>query len=162
MPAAKLLAALLFLNTLPLHAQDIDLTAMVASGKWALTYQRVGELKPLHFKRTENGTSYTCIAGDPRDKIVDWIAGKGCTIEKETMVNGIYRLDGQCRLKWWKSRPIPVSVELKPQSRSRFSLNIQTRDNGLLGFTERTSATLMGPCDPPSAGQPKQHQGTKT
>ncbi|MFA5082383.1 MAG: hypothetical protein WC474_07565 [Hydrogenophilaceae bacterium] len=162
MPAVKLLATLLLLIPLPLHAQDIDLGALVASGKWAMAYQRVGELKPLHYKKTETGTSYTCIAGNARDKIVDWIASKGCTIEKEAMVKGVYRLDGQCRLKWWKSRPIPVSVELKPQSNRRFSLNIQTRDNGLLGFTEKTSATLVGPCDPPSAGQPEQHQGTKT
>lgn len=163
MSMPRLLALpLLLLCTLPATAQEINLGTKIASGKWAMTYQRIGEFKPLHYKQRENGTSYTCIAGDARDKIVDWIASKGCTIDKETLVGGIYRLEGQCRLKWWKSRAIPVSVELRPESATRFSLNIKTRNNSLLEFTERTTATLQGPCDPPSAAQPEQDQGAKT
>ncbi|NTV96172.1 MAG: hypothetical protein HGA75_12270 [Thiobacillus sp.] len=162
MHPAKLFAALLLLAAPHLHAQDIDLSNKIASGKWLLTYQRSGEIKPLHLKQQENGSSHTCIAGDARTKIIGWISGKGCTIEKETLVNGVYHLDGQCRLKWWKRQPIPVSVDLKPESASRFSLNIQTRANNLLGFTEKTQAVLEGPCDAPSATKPEQHQGTKT
>ena len=163
MPVPRLLAiTLLALFSTGLAAQDIDLGGKIAPGKWALAFQRVGEIKPLHFTRQEHGTSYTCIAGDARDKIVSWISSKGCTIEKQAMVDGIYRLDGACRLKWWKSQAIPVSVELRPESTARISLSILTKDNSLLGFTEHTTGTLQGPCDPPSTGQPEQHQGTKT
>lgn len=163
MPTIKPLAiALLMLLSPPLAAQDIDLGGKIAPGKWALTYQRLGEFKPLRIKHKENGTSYTCIEGDARDKIVAWIADKGCVIEKESMVDGIYRLDGQCRLKWWKSHAIPVRVELKPESATRFSLDIKTRNDKVLGFTERTTASHQGPCDPPSAPKLEQDQGAKT
>lgn len=161
MPAIRFLATLLFVSALPLHAQEIDLSSKIASGKWALTYQRTGEFRPLHIKQKENGTSYTCIAGNARQMIVDWVAGKGCTIDREAMVNGVYRLEGQCRLKWWKNHPIPVKVELRPESATRFSLDIKTSKDSVLGFTERTSAILQGPCDPPSATKPVQNQGPK-
>jgi hypothetical protein len=162
MPAARLLAALLLTLAPPLLAQDIDLSNKIASGKWAMSFQRSAELKPLRLKQQENGISYTCIAGDARDKIVGWVSSKGCTIEKESLVNGNYHLEGQCRLKFWKSQAIPVDVDLRPVASNRFTLSIQTRANKVLGYTEQTTATLQGPCDPPSAGQPEQHQGTKT
>lgn len=151
MTAIRLFAATLLLSPLPLAAQEVDLGASIPSGKWALAYQRAGEFKPLRLKHKESGTSYTCIAGDARDKIVDWIAGKGCSIDRETLVDGVYRLEGECRLKWWKSQAVPVSVELRPQSPTRFSLDIQTLDNNLLGYREHTEATLQGPCDAPAA-----------
>ncbi|TCJ19533.1 DUF3617 family protein [Parasulfuritortus cantonensis] len=162
MTDVRLIATLLTLFVLPVQAQDIDLSKQIQSGQWLMTYQRSGEIKPLHLKRQENGSSHTCIAGDARDKIVDWIAGKGCTIDKESQVNGTYHLEGSCRLKWWKSQPIPVSVDLKPESPTRFNLTIQTRDNNLMGYTEQTRAVRIGPCEAPSAGQPEQQRGTKT
>ncbi|MDD3530861.1 MAG: hypothetical protein PHS77_13400 [Gallionellaceae bacterium] len=151
MSATRLLALALLLCPLPLAAQEIDLGASIPPGKWAMAYQRTGEFKPLRLKHKENGTSYTCIAGDPRSKIVSWIAGKGCSIERETLADGIYRLEGECRLKWWKSQAVPVRVELRPESATRFSLDIQTLDNNLLGYSEHTEATLQGPCDAPAA-----------
>lgn len=153
---------LLSLLALPVSAQDIDLSEKVAPGKWALAYQRTGELKPLSLKRKENGTSYTCIDGDARDKIIDWITSKGCSVGKEAMVNDVYRMEGECRLKWWKSRAIPVSVELRPASTKQFSLVIRTLDDSLLGFSERTTASHQGACDPVSATKTKKDQGTKT
>jgi hypothetical protein len=62
---------LFLLPTLAAHAGDIDLSSRIAPGKWALAYHRTGELKPLHLKHSEDGTSYTCIDGDPRTKIID-------------------------------------------------------------------------------------------
>lgn len=159
MPAVRPLALLLLVSALAAQAEEVDLSDKVASGKWLLTYQRTGELKPLHLRRSENGTSYTCIAGDARAKIIDWVSGKGCTVENETFADGIYRLEGECRLKFWKSQAVPVSVELKPESADRFSLRIRARDNALLGYTEDTDGRLQGPCDPPSAGQPEQNHG---
>lgn len=162
MPIRPLYASLaLMLFALPLSAKEIDLGALIASGKWALAYQRTGEFKPLNLKHQESGTSYTCIAGNARDKITGWVADKGCSIEKEAMVNGTYRLEGQCRLKWWRNHAIPVSIELRPESAARFSLSIRTRNDGLLGFTEQTTATLQGPCESPSAPQAEQHQARK-
>lgn len=163
MSARPLYASLaLILFALPLSAQEIDLGPRIASGRWALAYQRTGEFKPLNLKHKESGTSYTCIAGNARDKIADWVVEKGCSIDKEAMVNGTYRLEGHCRLKWWRSHAVPVSVELRPESAARFSLSIRTRNDELLGFSEQTTATLQGPCEPPSAAQPEQHQGSKT
>ena len=137
MTALKLCSlALLALCALPLAAQETDPIAKIAPGKWALAYQRSGEFKPLHIKRSEIGTSYTCIDGDARTKIVDWIKSKGCTIDKEAATDAAYRLEGQCRLKWWKSHAIPVSIELRHGTRTQFTLIIRTRDDSLLGFSE--------------------------
>jgi hypothetical protein len=150
---------------LPSHAGDIDLASRIAPGKWALAYQRVGELKPLHFKHREEGTSYTCIEGDPRTKIVNWIKSKGCTVHNESLDGDVYRMSGECRLKWWHGAPIPVSVELRPENRQAFTLDIQTSGNSILGFTEHTKATLQGACDPvppASAPQGKQDQDSKS
>lgn len=162
MPPARFVAALaLFGFSLPLVAQDINLGSRLASGKWALNYERTGEIKPLKMKNKENGTSYTCIEGDARDKIVDWVGKKGCTVQKEVMRNGVYTLEGECRLKWWKSHPIPVVLELQPESSTRFNLNIKTPSDSLLGFTEHTKAIHQGPCDLPSAPKLKKNQGTQ-
>lgn len=136
------------LLTLPCHAQPIDLATLIPPGKWALAYNRIGEFKPLKFKHRENGTSYTCIEGDPRVKIVNWLNSKGCRIDKESSDQYVYRLEGECRLKWWKSHPIPVSVELRPETTNRFHLHIITLDDPLISFTEQTAASLQGPCDP--------------
>lgn len=148
----NIVSRLLFLTALAFalsaNAADIDLASKIAPGKWALTYQRTGELKPLHFKHKEEGTSYTCIDRDPRAKIVDWIQSKGCTIHEESLDGEVYRMRGECRLKWWKGTPIPVRVELRPLNRKEFILDIHTEGNTLLGFDEHTQASLQGPCDP--------------
>ena len=161
----RCLTFLPFFLTLPAHAEDIDLASRVGQGKWALAYHRVGELKPLHLKHREDGTSYTCIKGDPRTKIVTWIKSKGCTIHSESMEDEVYRMSGECVLKWWPGAHIPVSVELKPENMHTFTLDIQTAGNSILGFTEHTKATLQGPCDPEapvSAPQGKQDQNSKS
>lgn len=142
---------LLLSLALPASAAEVSLSSRIESGKWALAYQRIGELKPLHFKHEENGISYTCIEGDPREKIVSWITKKGCTIDKEAMDGDVYRMSGECRLKWWKSAPIPVSVELRPENRKTFTLEIRTEGNSILNFTEHTKATHQGACDPQPA-----------
>jgi hypothetical protein len=147
----RILLLLILAIALPASAAEGGLSARLAPGKWALAYQRIGELKPLHFKHEETGTSYTCIEGDPRAKIVDWIKSKGCTIDKETMDGEVYRMSGECRLKWWKSAPIPVSVELRPENRKAFTLEIRTEGNSILNFTEHTRATHQGACDPQTA-----------
>ncbi len=161
-PYPLLLTALL---TLPALAADIDLASRIGPGKWALNYQRVAELKPLHLKHREDGTSYTCIDGDPRIKILDWLKSKGCTVHKESFEDNVYRMSGECQLKWWKGAPIPVSVELRPETRNNFSLDIRTEGNSILSFTEHTKAILQGPCnpvEPVSAPQGKENQPPQT
>lgn len=148
--------------TLPALAEDIDLSSKVGPGKWALNYLRVGELKPLHLSHKEEGVSYTCIDGDPRIKILTWIKSKGCTVHNESFENNTYRMTGECELRWWKGSHIPVSVELRPENRKAFTLDIRTEGNSVLGFTEHTKGTNIGPCDPvqatTSAFQGKQDQ----
>jgi hypothetical protein len=139
----------------PVAAQDLDATMNLAHGRWALAYHRVGEFKPLGLKHKEDGTSYVCIDGDARAMIVDWVTGKGCVIERESTTDGIYRMQGQCRLKWWNSMAIPVSVELRPETATHFRLNIRTLNGSLLGFSERTDATHQGPCEPPASPKSK-------
>ncbi|NCS65178.1 MAG: hypothetical protein AUJ86_00535 [Hydrogenophilaceae bacterium CG1_02_62_390] len=143
----RYLLLLLLFPALTALALDIDLAAKVAPGKWALAYQRTGEFKPLHIKHHEAGTSYTCIGGDPRAKIVAWIQSKDCVVHSERMDEKVYRMDGECRLKWWQGESIPVSVELRPETSKTFTLDIHTNGNSLLGFTEHTQAALQGPCD---------------
>lgn len=154
---AKLLPLLLvLLASQAKAAPEIDLSSRIAAGKWTLAYSRVGEFKPLHYRKKETGTSDTCIEGNAHTAIVDWIRGKGCTVERESLASGVYRLDGQCRLSWWKSRPIAVSVELRPESPHRFRLDIKTRGDALLDFSEQTTATHAGACDKPSAAETQQ------
>jgi hypothetical protein len=57
----------------------------IPPGKWGLAYQRSGEFKPLFYKHRESGSSYACIQGDPRDYILDWVSGKGCRVDRETV-----------------------------------------------------------------------------
>jgi hypothetical protein len=157
----RCLFLLFFFPALMAQAADIDLASRIGPGKWALAYQRTAELKPLHLKHNDNGTSYTCIDGDPRTKILDWLKNKGCTVHKEAFEDNVYRMSGECTLKWWKGEPIPVSVELRPENRRLFTLDIHTEGNSILGFVEHTKATLQGPCDPvapASAPQSKQNQ----
>lgn len=159
MSLIRLIAAVaLIFSGNALASGEIDLSQHIAAGKWAFAYARMGEFKPLHYRKKENGTSHTCIRGNARQTIVAWVTEKGCTISRESFTGGVYRLEGQCRLSWWKSHPIPVGIELRPETRARFSLTIRTRDDAILAFSERTTATLLGPCDPVSAGQPGQHQ----
>jgi hypothetical protein len=146
----------------PAAGQDVDLTAKLAHGKWALAYQRVGEFKPLGLKHKEDGTSYVCIDGDARTMIVQWVTGKGCMIDRESTTDGVYRMQGRCRLKWWNSVAIPVSVELRPETATHFRLNIRTLNGSLLGFRERTDATHQGPCAPPSATKTKPQPDAKS
>ncbi|MFZ5483939.1 MAG: hypothetical protein ACOZB0_06890 [Pseudomonadota bacterium] len=161
MPLPRALLALACLSPLAGLAQDIDLSDRIASGKWTLNYERTAEFKPLKLKNRESGASQTCIAGNARDKIVDWISSKGCRIDKEAWSGGVYRLEGECRLKWWKQHPIPVRVELRPETPTRFKIDIATRDDSVLGYQEHTLAVHQGPCDPalnspaePAPGRP--------
>lgn len=139
----------LALPALAAQATEIDLSPLIAEGKWALAYKRVGELKPFHYTHNEEGVSYTCIEGNPRTKIFNWIKSKGCTIDDEAMDNGAYRMKGSCELKWWKGHPIPVTVTLRPETQTAFTLEILATGDSLLGFSEHTKATHLGPCDPP-------------
>lgn len=144
-------------------AQDIDLTGKIATGKWALHYLRSGEFKPLRLKQKDEGISYACMEGNPRRQIHAWIHNIGCSVAQENLEGDVYTLQGLCRLKWWKSHAIPVSVELRPEHSKAFSLTIRTVNDALLGFEEHTSARHVGECDPSteSAAKRKQNQGTK-
>lgn len=148
MPARDIAIALLLLtSSWPLAAQDIDLSTRIAPGKWALHYQRTGEFKPLRLKQNDHGISYACMDDNPRKQILGWINGIGCAVDHESLVGEVYQLQGQCRLKWWKSRPIPVRVELRPEHGKAFSMTIRTEGDSLLGFVEQTIATHQGDCD---------------
>jgi len=157
----RLLFIVLALPACFAQAAEVDLSKAIAQGKWSLAYQRNGELKPLKYKRTEEGVSYTCIEGDPRTKILDWLAGKGCTVHDETMEKGVYRMRGECTLKWWRGQSIPAMVTLRPQSKDAFTLDINAQENPLLGYDEHTQANLIGPCDPASTTQGSQNQGNQ-
>jgi hypothetical protein len=81
------------------------------------------------------------------------------------MDDNVYSMSGECRLKWWKSAAIPVRVELRPETRKTFTLDIQTEGNSILGFTEHTKAVHQGPCDPVerrSTPQGKQDQDSQS
>jgi hypothetical protein len=136
------------------------LASLIPQGKWALAYQRTGELRPLHLKHTEEGTSYTCIDQDPRAKILNWIQSKGCTVHEEGMDGDVFRMRGECVLRFWKSSSVPVRVSLTPVNKSTFLIDIQTEGNSILGFTEHTKGSYAGACDevkPVSA--PQEHKG---
>lgn len=139
-----LLAAALL--AMPALAQEADFGDKIATGKWLLSYQRAAEFKPLGLKKKDTGTSTTCMDDDPWEEIVTWVGSKGCSIDSKTLNKGVYRLEGQCRLKWMKNHPIPVSVEMRPETSNRFRLDIQSRENNLLDFSEHTVATFQGAC----------------
>ncbi len=141
-----LLAAALL--AMPAQAQEADFGDKIATGKWLLTYQRAAEYKPLGLKKKDSGTSLTCMDDDPWEEIVAWVTSKGCSIDSKTLSKGVYRLEGQCRLKWMKRHPVPVSVEMRPETASRFRLDIQSLENDMLDFSEHTVATFQGPCPP--------------
>lgn len=123
-----------------------NLSNKIAAGKWELTYRRTGEFKPLFYKHKESGSSSTCIEGDPRQHILDWVSRKGCRVDREQLLADRYRLSGECRLKWMKGHPVPVDVDLIFGDRNAFVLDIRTRDDPLLSFQEHTRARYGGNC----------------
>jgi len=143
---ALLGTALLSQPSCSLAAGPSPLSSHIAPGKWALSYQRTGELKPLFYKHKESGTSSTCIKLDPRQHILDWVASKGCRVDHESLLTDRYRLSGQCRLKWLPGHPVPVDVDLIFGDAKSFTLDIRTRQDALLSFQERTLATFSGQC----------------
>lgn len=157
--AARALALLLYLPALAWSAGEIDLAGRIAKGDWLLTYQRSAIFKPLGLKQKESGSSHVCMESDPRRQILAWVTGKGCRVDQESLRAGTYRLHGTCRLKWWKSRPIPVSVELTPETADTFSMEIRTDEDSLLDFVESTKAVRQGDCPPPSAAKGEQDKG---
>jgi hypothetical protein len=152
------------LFTLPVQAQESRLAVLIPQGKWALAYQRIGELRPLHLRHTEEGTSYTCIDQDPRVKILNWIQSKGCTVHEENMDGDIFRMRGECVLRFWKSSSVPVRVSLTPVNKNTFLIDIQTEGNSILGYTEHTKGSYVGDCDevkPASAPLEKKEQNER-
>jgi hypothetical protein len=123
-----------------------NLAHKIAAGKWELTYRRTGEFKPLFYKHKESGSSSTCIDGDPRQHILDWVSSKGCRVDREQLLADRYRLSGECRLKWMQGHPVPVDVDLIFGDRNAFVLDIRTRDAPLLSFREHTRARYAGGC----------------
>ena len=141
-----LATALLFQPFSSMAASISNLSNMIAAGQWELNYHRTGEFKPLFYKHKESGSSSTCIAGDPRKHILDWVSSKGCRVDSEQLLADRYRLSGECRLKWMKGHPVPVDVDLIFGDRNSFVLDIRTRDDPFLSYQERTSATHGGNC----------------
>lgn len=123
-----------------------DLSDRIAPGKWALAYDRQGEFKPLMLKKQESGTSSTCIAGNPRQHVLDWLQGKGCRVGDERLLSDRYQLEGECLLKWLPGNPVPMTVEVVFDQTEAFSLLIRSRENTLVAYQETTRATLVGAC----------------
>ena len=119
----------------------------IAGGKWDFAYLRIGEFKPLMFRRREEGVSTVCIDSDPRRHLINWVTRKGCRVHQEVRLDEGYALSGECRLKWWKSHPIPVDVKLSWVDDKTFTMDILARNDPLLGYIEHTTATLRGECE---------------
>ncbi len=126
----------------------------IPQGLWELNAQRKGLFKPLFWRYREEDTSRTCIRSDPRQHLLDWIARKGCSVHGEQVLPDGYALLGACKLKWVPGRPIPVEVRLTWRGTGRFDMDIRSRENGLLTYTEHTRATLLGPCEAAEAKSP--------
>ncbi len=153
-PAVWPVAVLALLVISPVRAagEEDNLSTFVAShitgGKWDFAYLRIGEFKPLMFKHREEGVSTVCINSDPRRHLINWVTRKGCRVHQETRLDDGYALSGECRLKWWKSHPIPVDVKLAWVDDKTFTMDIRARNDPVLGYIEHTTATLQGDCDP--------------
>lgn len=143
-------AAALVLTTVPSQAAQLSpLAQRISPGQWDLAYQRNGEFKPLFYKHKESGNSSTCIQGDPRQHILDWVGSKGCRVDQERWLADRYRLSGECRLKWMPRHSVPVVVDLIYGDTRNFTLDIRTQADPLLEFQEMTRATFMGQCSRP-------------
>jgi hypothetical protein len=148
----RLALAILATAMLPAMAQAVPsspLTQRIAAGKWDLAYQRDGIFKPLRYKYNESGNSSTCIKGDPRQHILDWVGSKGCRVDRERLLADRYQFSGECRLKWMKKHPVPVDVDLIFGDARSFRMDIRTRDDALISFHEVTRATYAGRCPAP-------------
>lgn len=142
---------LLLTLVLPVAAEDAatDLAAHIPPGQWEFTYQRNGSLKILPYKHHEEGMSKTCIGDDPRRHLLDWIGRKGCSIDREALTEDSYVLGGACRLKWLPGDAVPVDVRLRFGDGRQFVIDLQTRDNPSLSYSEHTLAQYLGDCPPP-------------
>lgn len=146
---ATAVIACLLLGLAPMGVANANtFSTLIPAGKWNLAYQRTGEFKPLFYKHNETGNSSTCIKDNPRQQILDWVSRKGCRVDKEVLLADRYRLSGECRLKWWRSHPIPVDVDLIFGDGQSFVMDIRTRNDPVLSFQEHTLATLLGECPP--------------
>lgn len=148
-PRGLTVAALLTLVLSGAAAQENPSTVLaehIPRGLWELSAQRTGLFKPLFWRYREEDTSRTCIRSDPRQHLLDWIARKGCSVHGEQVLPDGYAMTGACRLKWVPGRPIPVEVRLTWRGTGRFDMEIRSRENSLLTYTEHTRATFLGPC----------------
>lgn len=148
-PATLLAATLLFACQLSQSAEVGALADRVAQGHWRLDYQRSGEFRPLLYKHAASGSSETCIEGDPRLHILEWVGSKGCRVDQERILPDRYQLSGVCRLKWMKRLAVPVEVELVFGDAKSFVMEIRTPPDAALSFHEITRASLTGACPDP-------------
>ncbi len=151
---------LLFMFAGPAQAAEIQLASKIPAGNWTLAYQRTASLKLLLLKRKEQGTSQVCMSSDPRKQILGWLTDKGCTVDRESLQGEVYKLHGMCTLKWWQDHPIPVSVELRPENKTAFSMLITTDPGAFIGFEERTQASFQGACEESHDGARKKPVNT--
>lgn len=130
-------------------ANPDGLAEHVAAGKWEFAYERSAVFKPMGYTQRRQGSRNICIAGDPRQHLLDWLDRLGCSISQEDWRADGYRLSGECRLPWMPATPVPVDVRLTWAAGRSFRIDIRTREHALLDFTERTLATHRGDCDTP-------------
>ncbi|MCU0840340.1 MAG: hypothetical protein MUC79_01305 [Thiobacillaceae bacterium] len=147
--ATVLAAALLFNCPAGQSAEVGALAERIARGHWRLDYQRSGEFKPLLYKHAASGSSETCIDGDPRQHILNWVRDKGCRVDRESLRPDRYQLSGKCRFKWMKRLAVPVEVELVFGDAQSFVMEIRTPPGAALTFHESTRASLTGACPAP-------------
>ena len=142
-------------------AAEIDLSPIISQGKYELSSKR--SFKIFGISSKNEGTSDTCIDGNPRTVILNWLASKHCTVHQEEMKDGLYHLRGQCKLKVWPS-PIPAQVTIAPKTKTTFTIDIHAEVKGLASADEHTVARLAGACEAPgtkaqSTTQSSQDQG---
>lgn len=161
-PRSLTAAALLALGLSGAAAEENASTALaehIPSGLWELSAQRTGLIKPLFWRYREENTSRTCIGRDPHQHLFEWIARKGCSVHSEQVLADGYAMLGACRLKWVPGRPIPVEVRLTWRGTGHFDMDIRSRENDLLTYTEHTRGRWLGPCEAAGHQEPVNNPG---
>lgn len=128
-----------------------ELPRYLPAGQWRLDYDRLARIKMLHYKKSDKGTSDTCIGSDPRAMVRGWLADKHCEIERDALIGKSWRLSGQCRVKWTKT-PIPIDVEILLDDGKRFVMTTRTPQGSFLEFQEHATATHVAPA---CSGKPR-------
>ena len=150
----KQLLACLFLAlaaSLPSQAGSLsDLPQYITAGEWELSHDRRATIKPLSYSKDDKGTDQVCIDDKPREMILGWLAKRHCDIKRDHLFGKLWRLEGECQVKW-VNKPVSVQVEIVLAQGTSFTMDIRTPYDGFIGYNEHTVATRLSPvCTKPN------------